>query len=296
MKLGHLASSMSIIFLHLGYYMVFLNRFQDHREVVNQFESLRWAIYQPHTFVPALFIVGILALARLSRWPGIRQLWQDRRNRLFLLWFLVVFGLTQHYRVMKAVQPIHFAHGYDWIALFSLCAPLLLALLDRLLTIQPAWLGRLAVLVFLMVLLSDNIVWFGTFLGRHSTRSDISLSKDQKEILGWLDRSSRPPDIVVWDDAMMSYLVSTYTPVRGWVGHHLNTPLADERWLEVQRAFLQGAIVPAWENRHLFYVFDRDSDSKPPTDASEVFHNARYDIWECVPSRTSVSLGHDGLR
>ncbi len=95
-------------------------------------------LYPASAFVPALFIVGILALARLIRWPGLRQIWRDPRNRLFLVRFLIVFGLTQHDRVIKAVQPIHFAHGYDWMALFFLSSPLVLGLLDRLLKMPRA--------------------------------------------------------------------------------------------------------------------------------------------------------------
>ena len=127
-KARYLFASIALVFAHLGYYMVFLNRFADHRALQSQWEangSVR--LYPSYVFLPALFIVGSFALVRLIRWPGFRRLVQDPRNRLFMVWFLIVFGITQHYRVMRPIDPIHFAHGYDWMALFFLGSPLLVA-------------------------------------------------------------------------------------------------------------------------------------------------------------------------
>ena len=283
----HLVSSAALVVFHLGYYVFFLNRFADHRALVMQWEEYGkiW-IYGPFTFLPALFIVGCLAAARLSRWPGWRQIWREPRNRLFLVWFLVIFGLTQHNLVMKAYQPIHFAHGYDWTALFFLSAPLLVAVLDRLLKIQPSRLRILAVSGFLLFFLLDNIVWFGSFLNPDSKISDaIVLTRGQKQVLNWLGRTAVPPDMVVCADDTLSYMVSTYTRVRSWTGHDLNTPSNDERWREIDQVFRQGTILPVWKTMHVFYVVSHDESGwKAPQNSRKVFHNAQFDVWECPPS------------
>jgi hypothetical protein len=277
-KPAHIAGSVALVALHLGYYVFFLNRFADHRALVSQWEK-QW-LYQAPAFVLALALVGLLALVRLSRWPGLRRAVQDPRHRLFLVWFLIVFGLTQHFRLVKPVQPVHFAHGYDWMALFFLGSPLLLALLDRLLKIEPSRLRYLAVSAFLVFFLFDNLVWFAAFLSPNSSRA-MNLRPNQKEVLDWLDRHAVPRDMVVSADQGVSFFVPTYTRVRSWYGHAPNTPHFQQRLFEAQQAFEEGAILPAWNEMRVFYVAYRDAGWKPPSGASQVFHNARFEVWEC---------------
>jgi hypothetical protein len=281
----HLICSAALVVFHLGYYVFFLKRFADHRALLRQWEGPGFD-YRPTAFLPALFIVGLLAIMRLSFWPGLRQLWREPRNRLFLLWFLVVFGLTQHNLVMKASQPIHFAHGYDWMALFFLSAPLLVAGLNRLMKIAPSPMRILAVSGLMLFFLLDNIVWFGCALNPHSKVSDaIYLTKSQKQVLNWLSGTAVSPDMVVCADDSISYVVSTYTRVRSWAGNDSITPSYGERKREVDQAFRDGTILPAWKTMHVFYVALHGSSGwKPPPNSREVFHNAQYDVWECPPS------------
>ena len=290
----HLVSSVALVFLHLGYYVFFLNRFADHRVLQSQWEangSIR--LYPASVFLPALLIVGLFALARLIRWPGFRQVVRDPRNRLFLVWFLIVFGITQHYRIIRPIDPIHFAHGYDWMALFFLGSPLLVAVLDRLLGFEGAWLRGLALSAFLLFFLSDNIVWFATFL-RPTTSEAIILYEQQMDVLKWLGRNAVPPEVVVTSDLYMSYLVSTYSRVRSWAGYGASTPHYKERCLESVRAFEDGIILPEWENLDVIYV-RRLKDYprwKPPANSTEVFHNSWYDVWECPPVRSASEAQH----
>jgi hypothetical protein len=290
----HLVSSIALVCAHLGYYMVFLSRFADHRALQSQWEangSVR--LYPSQVFLPALFIVGLFALLRLVRWPGFRQLVQDPRNRLFMVWFLIVFAITQHYRVMRPIDPIHFAHGYDWMALFFLGSPLLVALLDRLLRIKVPALRILALSAFLLFFLSDNLVWFATFVKPYSSEA-IIITKEQKEVLNWLTRRAVPEDMVVTADLPIGYLVSTYTRVRSWAGYGASTPHFQQRVLESERVFQDGAIVPAWEKMNVFYVQRsvKDVGWTPPTNSREVFQNARYEVWECPPVENAAGAQH----
>lgn len=282
-KPGHLVASIALVVFHLGYYLFFLNRFADHRSLVTQWELA--GPYHPATFVPALFLVGLLAFARLRRWPGWRQLIREPRSRLFLVWFLVVFGLTQHYLVMKPAQAIHFAHGYDWIALFFLSAPLLGAVLDRLLRIEPSRLRILAVSAFMLFFLLDNIVWFADFLNPHAEVADtIRLTESEKQVLNLLGQIAAPRDMVVCSDDNLSYLVSTYTSVRSWKGHGVNTPWSVERDREVAQAFQSGIFLPVWKTMHVFYVVSHDINGwTPPPNSRMVFQNKQFDVWDCPP-------------
>jgi hypothetical protein len=299
--LGYLAGSAAVLCFHLGYYLVFLNQFADHRAVQAQFEQqgvARSWLYLPSTFLAALFIVAALAAARLWRWPGFRQTIRDPRSRLFMIWFLVIFGLTQHYRVMKPIQPIHFAHGYDWIALFLLGAPVLVTWLERLLRIgRPA--GRvLATAAFLGFFLLDNVFWFSTFLGP-TTPQAVLITREQRDVLAWLDGKAVPRDMVVTADPLVSYLVSTYTRARSWAGNMTSTPHYQQRALESRNAFQVGATLLAWNGMHVFYVQRSPADAgwKAPAGSSEVFRNASYAVWEFKPGRNDHPFdgGHASL-
>jgi hypothetical protein len=281
-----LAGAVLIAALHIGYYGVFLNRFADHRALQSQW-SLAW-LYRPTTFVPALSLVGILALLRLVRPPGFKQALSTPRTRLLLVWFAVVFALSQHNLIAKPLQPIHFTHGYDWMALFFLGAPLLIALFERLLAIPAIQLRAVAVGAVLLVFTLDNITWLGCHIFPTSIREFVELTPDQKAVLQWIDRNTAPPDMVVSEDPKLGYLVSTYTRVRSWYGHPFNTPDAQQRASESANAFALEKFPPSWSGMQVFYVTSR-TNWVPPADQSELFHNNSFEIWGPSASVTSGS-------
>jgi hypothetical protein len=296
----HLASSSAVFCLHVAYYLFFLNLFADHRAVQSRYEwqgIVRSWLYLPSTFLPALFIVGSLALARLWRWPGFREVIQNPPDRLFLVWFVIVFGFTQHNYIIRPIQPIHFAHGYDWIALFFLGAPVLVSLLDRLLKIEVPSRRALATLALLVLFLSDNLFWFAAFV-RPGVPQAILIPKEQKEVLGWLGRRAAPPAMVVTADQTLGYLVSTYTRVRSWAGYGASTPHYEQRVFESLQAFQGGTILSTWSTMHVFYVQRSPADDgwTPPASAKEIFRNARYAVWEYAPPQGFSDTGSQGAR
>jgi hypothetical protein len=292
----HISISIALPCLHVGYYLLFLNQFADHRALFGQWQQLgvmrNW-IYPASTFVPALFLVGLFALARLWRWPGAGQVFEDRRNRLFIVGFLVVFGFTQHYRVMDPIQPIHFAHGYDWISLFFLGAPLLVTVLRWLLRIQARWLRVLALSALVGLFLSDNLLWFATFIKPNVSQAFI-IGHEQKDLLKWLGARAVPREMVVTADPSLAYLVGTYTRIRSWAGFPADTPHFEARMLECQQAFQNGVILPVWQDMHVFYIqrTSEDSNWTPPAGANQVFHNAKYNIWE-QPGKGALDAIHE---
>lgn len=270
-----LAGGCAIVAAHLAYYQLFLNRFPDHRALRAQWE-LDWP-YTAWTFGPALYIVGFLAFMPMTRWRALKQVIADPRMRLFLVCFAVVFGLTQHDLLIKPVQPLHFAHGYDWIALFFLAAPALMKLLDKLLQTRKVVLRYAAVGAFLLWMLSDNILWFATFRDPGVQRYSIALTRDQKAVLDWLGRHPEPRAVVATDDEQIGYLTSTYSDLRSVYGHVHNTPHAIQRKEDVFMAFEADKFLDA--GRPVYYIPAQGPRWTPPPAAREVFRNGSYVIW-----------------
>ncbi|HEY6250559.1 MAG TPA: hypothetical protein VI685_11415, partial [Candidatus Angelobacter sp.] len=280
--------SAAILVGHLTYYLMFLNRFADHRNLQSQWE-MAWAVmhtstrdwlYTPSTYIPALMIVGILAVMRLLRPPGLREALKDSRVRLFLVWFLVVFALTQHNLIVKPRQPVHFAHGYDWMALFFLGAPVLVQGVERLLLIRVRQLRYAAITLLVTFVLLDNLIWYGSFFSPARKSQAITLTQDQKAVLEWLDRNTAPPEMVVCQDELVSYLVSTYTRVRSWEGHRYNTPSIGQRHADVEQAFLARHLLPEWDRMPVLYVVLRSNTNwSPPPGTAELYRNNQFGVW-----------------
>jgi hypothetical protein len=275
-----LAGSAGIVICHLVYYQVFLNHFADHRLLRAQWE-LDWP-YVFWTALPALYLVGVLAFVRLSRWKTLQPALGDPRMRLFMVLLIVILGLSHHDLLIKPVQQIHFVHGYDLIALFFLGAPGLLRMLDRVLAVPSRVWRTAAVALFLLVMTSDNLFWFASFRDASVQRYAITIDPDERDALRWLGQHARPPAIVASTSGHINYLTSTYTPVRSWFGHDYNTPHAAERREEVQRVFDTGT--PLTIPNPVYYVPRRDLAWTPPAGAQEVYENAGYHIWLSLPT------------
>ena len=262
-----------IAVLHLTYYKIWLNRFSDHRVLQAQWQKA-W-LYPPKVFIAALIIVGCLAIWRIAKSSS--HCFRDPQNRLFAVWFLVVFALTQHNLVMRPTQPIHFAHGYDWMALFFLGAPVLIAALDFLLKISSPLLRMAALALFLSFFLLDNAAWLAK-IAIHNEYL-VSLTKDQSSTLTWLRKNVQAGDIVVCQDELISYLVSTYSPALSWQGHEHNTPYMEQRHQEVERAFTQGVVLPQWKRHGIVYV--SPASWSPPADLSlqRRYANDQFAVW-----------------
>jgi hypothetical protein len=277
-RLSVLVASAVIVVLHVGYYLIFLNRFADHRVIQNQY-ALPW-LYEPSTYVPALSIVGFAALLRFAGPSGARRLLQDPRNRLYIVWFLVICALSQHNLVMKPMEPAHFTRGYDWMALFFLATPVLVTLLTRLLAIQRTTLRAALLCLILAVFMSDNAVWLSRYFVWDRVPQGLVLTTDQKAVLVWLAGHAAPEDMVVSEDEPVSYLVNVYTRVRSWVGQLTLTPGLEQRRMEVANAFQNGLILPEWERMRVFYISRRDNHAwKAPASVRALYHNSELAVW-----------------
>jgi len=279
------AGAAAVVAGHAAYYLVFLNRFADHRALQQQWE-LDWP-YLAWTFGPAVYLVGFLAFLRLSRWESVKVALADSSMRLFLVCFAVIFGLSHHDAFMKSRQPLHFAHGYDWIALFFIASPLLIRLLERLFAISRSIPRMTAVLAFLLIMLSDNLLWFSSFRDPQVQRHAIVLTRDQDEMMRWLRRNDLAGAVVFSEDDGIGYLVPTYTAMRSHYGHTHNTPHAADRKREVAELFRRGETVQV--AGAAYYIPLRGTPWTPPGGARKVYSNGTYIVWLNLPEGSQTA-------
>jgi hypothetical protein len=270
-----LLGSCAITALHLAYYMVFLNRFADHRALEAQWR-LDWP-YDFWTYGPALYLVALFAFVPLTRWKNLAPALRQPRTRLCLVWFAVISGLTHHDLLIQSRQPIHFAHGNDWMALFLLGAPAIVAALDKLLAIRPRPAMAVAVCAFLALFVSDNLLWFASFSNPMTQWQAFALTHDEKNVLDWLSQHQNASAYVVSSDQRINYLTSTYTNLRAWRGHDLNTPQVSLRQAEVTAAFSAQEPIPT--RNTVYYILERAKHSTPPAGSSLLYSNNSYDVW-----------------
>jgi len=274
-SLPFFAGAVVIFAAHMGYYELFLNQFEEHRVLRAQWE-MDWP-YLFWTAFPALYLVGIFALVPLTRWKNLQPALQDPQKRLFLVLFAVILGLTHHDLFMKPVQQLHFARGYDWIALFFLGAPGLLKVLDRMSSIHSTLPRAAAVGLFLLLMTSDNLLWFASFHDPSVQHYSIAIDSNERDTLRWLSRHAEPPALVASSSGNINYLTSTYTRVRSWFGHDYNTPHGYERREEVRNVFAHGGQLPA--QGPVYYIPKRSLHWSAPEGARQVYENGGYEIW-----------------
>jgi len=189
----------------------------------------------------------------------------------------VILGLTHHDLLVKPVQQIHFAHGYDWIALFFLGAPGLTRMLERAGATSSQMWRTAAIGLFLLVMTADNWLWFASFHDASVQRYAIAIHPDERDALRWLGQHAEPPALVASTSGWINYLTSTYTQVRSWFGHDYNTPHAVERREEVRKIFEDGGQLPT--ANPVYYIPRRDLKWTPPEGAREVYENSGYAVW-----------------
>ncbi len=283
---------------HLCYYLGYLNRFAEHRSLSEQW-SLAWGI-DALNFVPAYALVGGFALWGLRRLPLAKVALSEPRNRLFLVWFLVVFAMSNHeFAVSRPVQPIHFTRGYDWMPLFLLGLPSIVALFTRLLRGPGRPIRVVLAGLVVALFLSDNALWLAYLpinAAYHRPNADIYILEDDRQVMASFNAMGDPRGLVVTQNHGINYLASVYTPLRSWSGHIANTPGRSRKEDDLNQLFGAGRFLPEWESETLLVAIYNTPENVQKQKgwldahhASKVLENATYSVFRVPPTRTASS-------
>lgn len=263
-----------LFFLHLFYYLFFLNQYPEHKKLFNVF-SVDWG-YSFRVFIPAYLLVAVLAGFTFYR-QKLKSVFREEHQRLFFAWAFIAFLLSNHEWFIKPIQPIHFTRGYIWLGLFLFSIPGLLKILDTLKN------KKVALAVFILLFLSDNILWYAdAFKSKQNHETVRHISQDTEEILSWLQHHTTTNDLLVSNEYPVSYLSNAYASSYSWTGHRYNTP---DFTLKKQQAleFLKTGIpLQEWKESHLLILVNKNQASIPVAQnlkKNRLFENKTYEIF-----------------
>ncbi|MBI1344040.1 MAG: hypothetical protein GC171_14020 [Terrimonas sp.] len=247
-------ANLMILVLHIGYYMVWLNRFPDHHSVHEQCAmnlSMRYS-----TLIPAYILTGCLAIGALFTKGGIKPFLNKEYNRLFLTWFLISFLLANHEIFMKPLEPVHFTRGYVWTSLFILGLPFLEQIWGYLRQKKKA---ALWISILLFIFLSDNAAWLANY-GRKGSSTGLSvyLNKDQQAVLDWLKNNTDTSTLIISNDNLISILSTVYTKAYPWISHNLATPFLSQKKDIYYHYIKNGVIDRAWGGRNFIFILNHE--------------------------------------
>lgn len=248
-----------LIGLHLAYYLGILRTSAEHRSLMEQW-TLPMVLKGMHA-VPAYALVGGLAVWSVRRFRNAQELLSKPSNRLFLVWFIVAFGLARHDLFLTAVQPIHFTRGYVWTALFFLGSGTLIGLLGWLVDARRRLITMPALVLVMAVGLTDNAMFLASFpLQKWKTNEHRYITQYHKELYSWMNHKGLDDHLVLCGDESVNYYAAVYTPLRTWDGHWANTPWRDHRVAQLQGLFRDGRFLKPWRRQPLIAVFGNHFD------------------------------------
>ncbi len=246
----------AVLMAHFAYYMVALGHFSPEHAALQEEWTLPWVRYKSQ-IIATLGMVGLMAAARLA-WPSrFMAAIKDRQFRLLGSWFLVAMALAQHDWFVTPRQPVHFTHAYDWVPLFLIGAPMMVRVVDYLLS-RRTLVARLAIAAMLVVAFLDNSIWFARIIERSwageaasEEAHDMRMPVTMRDALTELNAPAYADDLIVSDSETLPYYATAYTPLRAWYSHSFNTPYPAQRKAEQAALLQQGADLPAWQGRKM---------------------------------------------
>jgi hypothetical protein len=270
-----------LVFLHLLYYVVLLNMFEEHRVIFAQW-SLAWT-ESALTAFGADLLVGLLALWAMRTWALAREVFSQAGARLLAVWFVVSVLLAHHDLLFPPKQPLHFTHGYSWCALFLLGVRPLRRLIETILSWRALVMRWAALSLFFTLAFSDNAIWLG-FQGTHLEPA-LALDDSDRELLRWLNQRPEPhTELLVSKSTRLplTFLAMTYTDYRGWASHYATTPYALERAREVDDFFNAAKASPGWSGKVILAILSKSEPAKQIKESTwgdPVFQNAEYEVY-----------------
>ena len=260
------AGILLLLLVHLSYWLVLLPRLSPEHAALMPLWQLPWVLHW-YNEVPEYAIVGLAAFWQLRTRQRFALALQDRTVRLLLAWFVGAFLLANHDLFVHPRQPIHFTHGYLWVPLFLIGAPVMFRIAERLLA-APWRIGLSTSVALSSLILFDNAGWFGgAGLDLLRDGRDVSyfpnpiyIQRSAWDVLQRLNDSVFEEGLVVSNARDLSYQVIVYTPLRAWYSQMWNTPHPLERATEIEALFRDGRDLGDWRCRKMIAVVGRQKN------------------------------------
>lgn len=244
-------ASALIMAFHIFYYLFYLNQFQEHRSVSEQY-SLNWRL-RFFSMIPAYCLVGALALASLLKFK--KSFFNNASTRLFFTWFLIAFLLVNHELFMKPMQPLHFTRGYVWTSLFLLGLPALHDLFQN----ERLKKYPLVLIIFSALFFSDNFLWITNYVRFTHTASSVSyITAEQKKLVSVIAKNSSNKTLIIGNDEVLVYMSTAYSKAYPWISHPFTTPFAARKWKVYEDFIERGTMDSSWKNREAIFVFHKN--------------------------------------
>jgi hypothetical protein len=271
---GHLL----LIVLHAGYYLVYLPRFSEHRQLFSQY-SAGWT-YSFRVFIPAYALVFAFCILALRVHKTAKAFLAIPYQRLFLCWAVIAFLLSKHEWFIQPMQPIHFTRGYPWAGLFLLGLPGLYWLIE---SAKKGMLRKLMLAGIIFLLLLDNSLWTANlYRNKAATEWEGHITEDTRSVFDFLHKNTNPNDLLTGNARLVNYMANVYCAANSWVSHPYNTPLRQER-LELMNRFFQAGVRPdTWKGRRVIIIQDKSTAGfvlHPSLQSNTIFENSRYIIF-----------------
>lgn len=267
------ATFILIVLMHLYYYLFFLNSYPEHKKLFQQF-SINWS-YDFKSFVPGYLLVVLLALVTFCK-DKLSGVFKTAHQRLFLCWAIVAFLFSKHDWFIPPIQPLHFTRGYIWWGLFLFSIPALQYL-------QKRFSGKLVTLLFVILFLSDNILWYTSImLQKHNKENESYVSMQTRQVFDWLQDNTTPNDLLISNEELVSYMASAYASTYSWFGHNYNTPFYRDKKEKAVLFFEKGVMQPEWKGRRLLVLLKKSKAGPSIAQKFSVyrlFENQDYEIF-----------------
>jgi hypothetical protein len=287
-----------LLLLHLGYWLILLPWLSPEHAALAPGWELPWVLHW-YNEIPEYALVGLAALWQLRDPRRIAAALADRTNRLLFAWFGGAFLLANHDLFVSPRQPIHFTHGYVWIPLFLIGAPVMVEIAERLLA-SPRRGGLFGLTALYGLTFLDNAGWCaaaGLDLLRNGKSvsffpNPIYLERSAADVLRKLNDEVFAGGLVVSNARPLSYQVIVYTPLRAWYSQEWNTPHSAKRLAELAALFRDGQDSGEWCCRKMIAVVQRQKDREATVKLLVLgyrltYENADYDILLRLPLRSA---------
>ena len=275
---GALLGAVCLVFV--GYNFGYLDRFEAHRELRRAWAK-DWTATARQQFAGYGPVVALAAARVLRDLRAGRRL--DADGKFMATAAATAFLLSNHQWFLSPHQPLHFTRGYVWLPLLLLGLPALEDLAAAIgARIAAPLHGPLAVLALIAASL-DNIVFIHRNT-RGAAFEQLYLAPGEKEVLReFKERPSGGIALVI--NSKLSYLATTYAPVRTWLGHLHNTPRFAARREDVGH-WLETGEAGEWFKRieAIATPVERELPGLDPADWEVAFESAR---WRILKRRTA---------